>query len=168
MPLSDHLIKCNSVLENQTGDFASRSSQSITLNENFNRRCSTYLTPSLHRSSCAAGTASAYHCHHFLKAFVKPGTDRVLSQIPVQSEVMSNFPTSRGLQTKSKNAKADRYRGGSSSWISFKSFQGLSGWSKNKVRQEQRRNGRVASKSSASALCIWPTADVRCAELASK
>lgn len=51
--------------------------------------------------------ASAHHFHHHLKAFVKQrAIDGTLSG-PVQSEVISNFLTSGGLQTKAENAKAD-------------------------------------------------------------
>jgi hypothetical protein len=49
---------------------------------------------------------SALYCGHYLKAFVKYGA----LPGPLQSEVISNFLAFKGLQTKTRNVKADKYK----------------------------------------------------------
>ena len=61
--------------------------------------------------------ASAHHCHHPLKAFVKHGAIDGTPPGLVQSEAISNFLTSGGLQTKMENAKAEKCKGDVGSWV---------------------------------------------------
>lgn len=67
-----------------------------------------HIGPTLFEFPPTSEIASTHHCQHQLKAFVRQRAKDGALPGPVQSEVISNFLTSGGLQTKAKNAKADR------------------------------------------------------------